>query len=145
MAHRTVRHDTGSEGYRDVTCDACEAELTPVFPGHTDGEEAWESLQADKALFLRVDGGYGMFIDPIQARSGADPEPKPLDFLLCQKCAIKLMDENPWLAPTLKRYIHSGIGHTCDDEKFVWVPYSDCMRSDTHGFDPSKRSDDDDA
>lgn len=146
MAHRTVRHETGSEGYTDVRCDACGAELEPVFEAHVDENGAWESLQADKALFLRVDGGYGMFIDPIEAWAGVDPRPEPLDFMLCQKCVIKLMDENPWLSPTLKRYIHAGIGHVCDyDGEFVWVPYSNCMRSHTHGVDVSTRRDDDDA
>lgn len=147
MAHRTVRHDSGSEGYLDVACGACGVGLEPVFPGHVDGSGAWESLQADKALFIRVDGGYGMFIDPIEVWSGTDPEPEPLDFLICKDCAVKLMAENPWLAPTLRRYIHSGVGHLCDfDDELVWVPYHDCVRSKTHGHDvPKVRSDEDES
>jgi len=143
MAHRIVRHPTTSQGYQDVSCDACGSELKPVFGAHVDEDGAWESLQADKALFVRVDGGYGMFIDPILARGGDDLDPQPLDFLLCKVCAKKLVDENPWLAPTLKRYIDSGIGHVCDyDDRFVWVPYQDCMRSKTHGPElPEVRSD----
>lgn len=135
MTYRTVRHGTGSEGYLDVRCDSCKSELEPVFESHLDENGAWESLQANHALSVRVDGGYGMFIDPIEAWSGADPFAPPLDFLLCQRCVIKLMDENPWLAPTLTRYIDSHIGHTCDDEQFVWVPYNNCMRSKNHGVD----------
>jgi len=133
MSYRTVRHASGSEGYLDVACDSCGGGLEPVFEAHTDDNEAWESLQAEGALHLRIDGGYGMFIDLITRHT--DPDPQPVDFLLCEKCAKKFAAENPWLTRTLERYISSSIGHVCDDEKFVWANRSDCMRSKNHGVD----------
>ena len=142
MSYRTVRHASGSEGYLDVACSSCGTGLEPVFKGHTDDDGAWESLQAEGALHLRIDGGYGMFIDPITRHT--DPDPQPVDFLLCEECSKKLAAENPWLTRTLERYISSSIGHVCDDDKFVWVARSDCMRSKNHGIAlPDRRRDED--
>lgn len=137
VSFRRVKHQTESWGYVDVTCSACEVELKPVFPGHTDNDGVWEGLQAENALILNIEGGYGMFIENINVG------PDEGLFILCERCVKKLMDENPWMAPFLKEHITAGVAHVCDDEQFVWVPYGDCMRSKTHGYNPLPREEDD--
>lgn len=107
--------------YRNVKCSGCEVALTPVSGGiREDG--AWEHLQPDDTLVLKLDGGYGMAIDPMGEASESD-----LTILLCRNCTPKMCEQWPAIAKVVQEHVSSSLGHHCSKEKkFVWRPYSDC-------------------
>ena len=94
-------------------CYACHAELDPEFgsPAEALAHEQW-----DNALVLRLEGGYGMFIDPIPHDPATDfrtgtvgeldrPRPREgtlqragaLKVVICHDCAHDLCERVPWL------------------------------------------------
>ena len=78
---------------KNVRCDGCEAELQHAMGEHgTDHDGYWRNLQANDALEITLEGGYGMYFDPFQ---------RPDPILLCKTCADRLCEE--W--PAFKRLI----------------------------------------
>jgi hypothetical protein len=68
-------------------CDRCHLEL-PIQPGITEPG----SVQYDNALVVRLEGGYGMFVDSLPwgdtvDNRGLNPR---YDALLCHECAHAL-------------------------------------------------------
>lgn len=105
--------------YRNVKCDGCGAALAPVTPPLGDG--AWLSLQPDDALEVRLVGGYGMAIDPI------DESVDDLTLLFCQACLPRLCEQWPAFGRILMEGCSSTLGHHCSKERaFVWRDYSGC-------------------
>lgn len=76
-----------------MNCYACSRELEPEFRGDVDC-----TYQFDNALWLKLSGGYGMFIDPFTEK---DPE-----VVICHNCAHELCDAVPWIK-TLIDPVHS--------------------------------------
>lgn len=72
--------------YTDVRCDRCTATL-PTMPGF----DPSESMQYDNALIVRLNGGYGMFVDDFDRELGYNPS---YDKVLCHDCAHDLAN---WL------------------------------------------------
>jgi hypothetical protein len=81
-----IYEKAGSQSPPKVYCRSCKAELIPDAKSDTD-------YQFDNALWIRFDGGYGMFIDPF--------DEAPPKAVICHECAHKLCDENPWLKDLL--------------------------------------------
>jgi len=71
-------------------CTACGKELEPEFPGINP-----ESEQYDNALEVKFDGGYGMFIDPIDKEYRA---------IICHECAHELCERVPWIGMLIDPY-----------------------------------------
>lgn len=112
-----------SAKYTDVTCDGCGIQLKPGGPIAEYGS-AWNSLQPDDSLIVHLVGGYGMAIDPC-----VDFTEQEFNILFCRDCTIKLCDQWPVIAKTVKKHCSSSIGHSCyKEESWVWKPYSDCCR-----------------
>lgn len=107
--------------YRNVTCDGCGFALKNMGPIRDDPNE-WEHLMPDDALILRLDGGYGMAIDPYGNTSQDE-----LTKLLCGDCTRKLCEQWPAIAKTVQAHCSSTLGHYCSKErKFVWKKLSNC-------------------
>lgn len=129
-----VKFRIGPEGenlYTEVTCDACKAELEPVFGG-VDQDGVWSAVQANDVLHARFEGGYGEFLDITEE---LDAHGRPAgEVLLCKTCAKKLIGENPWLLSILEPFIGAAIGHRCFGE-WVWESQATCTRDvDQHGW-----------
>lgn len=77
-------------------CARCGDALEPVTNGVVGQDGLWSCLQARGALLLRLDGGYGMAIDPI-----GTPEHE-LTVVVCGPCLPGFGAANPWLVPLLK-------------------------------------------
>lgn len=89
------------------TCDACGKTLDKVFDGTPP-----EVLQYDNALHIRLDGGYGEFIDNIEPlNSGGDRYYS----IICHECAHDLCERVPWIAtmidPARSHTHREGHGH----------------------------------
>lgn len=97
--------------YYDVTCDGCNVEVKKVFSD--------EYLQPDDCLILRLEGGYGMAIDP-----DGDGSSDPLyTKIFCKDCLMRLCEQWPTFQKTIENGCSSSIGHHCSKErKFVWKP-----------------------
>lgn len=92
------------EAVKPLTCCyACGVGLEPEFEGTTQ-EEALAHEQWGNALVVILEGGYGMFIDPIP---GGDEQPDAARGLLqcegaykvviCHACAHSLCENVPWM------------------------------------------------
>lgn len=77
-------------------CSACGKELEPEFDG-SDFDPASE--QWENALEVQFNGGYGMFIDPIDEDYRA---------IICHECAHELCDKTPWI----KKLLHPWNSHS---------------------------------
>lgn len=73
-------------------------EFNPAYP-------AVEPHVAYDSLYLRVEGGYGMFFD-----TDFDTHPDVYGFYLCHECAHALCDHYPWL----KKLLRNGHFHGFD-------------------------------
>ena len=83
-------------------CFACHKELKPVWPDVFHFNK--KCTQYEDALIIDIDGGYGMFIDPILID---DMEPKEILYnglieneysaIICQDCAHDLCKQIPWM------------------------------------------------
>jgi len=95
----TIKVEEGGASPPTVaTCYSCGATLEPVFDNGENGSEQW-----DNALVVCLEGGYGMFIDPLA------PEPSDiakgeierghcvLKVVICHDCAHKACEQMPWL------------------------------------------------
>ncbi len=71
-------------------CTACGKELELEFP-----DLSPESEQYDNALEVRFDGGYGMFVDPIDEDYRA---------IICHECAHDLCDTVPWIGKLINPF-----------------------------------------
>jgi len=77
--------------YTPRTCDRCDKDLTPQHDGcehHCMWHREVEPEQWDNALVVKFDGGYGMFVDPIEREFSA---------VLCHECAHQLLEQEPWM------------------------------------------------
>jgi len=95
---RTAPFDQEKLDQPTAACYSCGAALEPVFDDGENGTEQW-----DNALIVRLEGGYGMFIDPLA------PEPADitkgeisrgeceLKVVICHGCAHKACEQMPWL------------------------------------------------
>jgi len=79
------------------TCDACGKTLEKVFE-----DTPPEVLQYDNALHIRIEGGYGEFIDAI------DPNRDAYYSIICHECAHDLCEKVPWIG----RWIQPDRSHT---------------------------------
>lgn len=107
--------------YYDVRCDGCNSLLRKICPRHDGEGEGWECLQADDALILNLEGGYGMVIDPVDASEDE------LKTIFCGECTRKLCNQWPAISKIVERNCSSSLGHKCSKErKFVWKSLTDC-------------------
>ena len=65
-------------------CDRCKVPLTPVFPEHQRRKDDYPQFEG--ALIIQLNGGYGMFIDPMLPEEFAKSQR-----LLCNNCATKFI------------------------------------------------------
>lgn len=72
-----------------VCCRACGGELVPAMNRDTD-------YQFDNALWVTFDGGYSMFIDPVDAE-----DRDRMRVVLCHDCAHELCEQVRWIAELL--------------------------------------------
>lgn len=85
-------------------CYSCQTVLEPVFPhsrteAGSPNDEALEDEQWDNALVISLEGGYSMFIDPINP-DRPDPTVGLLSnyrAVICHDCAHQLCAQVPWL------------------------------------------------
>lgn len=99
----TLIHTSDSaDGQTFFPCSTCGADIPPVVPvkGFTDDPTEW---QGENALDLRLSGGYGCFMDPM--------DPYYYNLILCHDCAHKFVNTFPVLLEKL-RGSHS---HRTDD------------------------------
>jgi hypothetical protein len=103
---------TGQEG--TAVCSACGQELQPVFEGVSPRD-----YQYDNAMWIGLFGGYGMFVDNLDAQPGVVPGPPDIALVVCHDCAHALCDANPWLAKAIQpanshahSYDRDWTGHT---------------------------------
>ncbi len=77
-----------------MNCSNCNAELTPEGPE----SDRTTKYQFDNALWIYLDGGYGMFIDTLDEEmtgiSMANPK-WPYKMVFCHECAHRLCDHFP--------------------------------------------------
>jgi hypothetical protein len=91
MDVRAARAPAGTVGIMTNSttgrCDRCHLELVTI-PGLTEAG----SLQYDNALVVRLEGGYGMFLDPLDTGNVADRRElnRAYDSLLCHECGHAL-------------------------------------------------------
>jgi hypothetical protein len=64
-------------------CFACGAGLVPVNP-----HNPTPRMQYEGVLFVRIDGGYGMYYD--------DENKGPKDILICSPCVESTKEVVPW-------------------------------------------------
>lgn len=81
-------------------CDGCGADLVPVFE---DRCRRYGDVQYEKALGIKILGGYGMFDDPANGIWG-----QALTILLCHDCAHAFVKNNSWA----QQYIDDANGHS---------------------------------
>ncbi len=89
-------------------CYACQAELKPEFDGLPADHEQW-----DNALVIELQGGYGMFIDPVEGAvrdrsAGRLDAQGTLRAVICHECAHRLCADVPWL----ERLIQPRLSHS---------------------------------
>lgn len=82
-----------------MNCFKCDSELLPVHDS-TD-------YQFDNALWIGFFGGYGMFVDNLDADHTPDLH-ADFQLVLCHDCAHTFMDENPFL----KKLFHPFNSHS---------------------------------
>lgn len=117
------------ERFVDVTCDRCHAPLVPD-PVTLDSEGRWRCLQTCEGLHLRVDGGYGEFVDLF---SQADTDECHL--LFCTRCAVEVVRVVPEIAQVVRSHVNLNVGHVCVDGQLSFEPMPTCERSvDAHGW-----------
>lgn len=79
-----------------VNCFGCGRALTPVFADLPDG-----SWQGNNALIVAVEGGYGMFCDPMGPTSGEDRSTGVIiaeeKVIVCHDCAHMACAKVSWL------------------------------------------------
>lgn len=81
-----IYEKAGAKEPEKVFCGAeCGRELVPE--ANTDTE-----YQFDNALWIRFDGGYGMFVDPMR---------EEYKIVICHECAHALCDQHPWIGKLL--------------------------------------------
>lgn len=70
-------------------CVKCSTSLQPVFPSAVNEDGTWNALQPLNALIIKVDGAYGMYLDPMT---------RVPYFVLCGECvdALRANPENAW-------------------------------------------------
>jgi len=90
---RIIRPEHKRDHYTDVKCSSCAKPLTPVFTKPGQDPDIWDSLQADTALKIKLQGGYGMFID---TGFMTPEEADQLVILLCEACTKTLCQTFPY-------------------------------------------------
>ncbi len=89
-----------------MNCTACETELKPVSGPET-------KFQFDNALWIGFFGGYGMFVDNMEATWPPFPADRILtgadyEAVLCHDCMHALCEANPWMMKLIDpEYGHS--------------------------------------
>jgi hypothetical protein len=83
-----------------VHCRGCAKRLEPEMRMDTE-------YQFDTALWVEFDGGYGMFIDPL--------EDGPIRAVICHECAHELCEKIPWVDALLNpQRSHSHRSSVCE-------------------------------
>lgn len=113
--------------YSNVRCCSCDIPLRNLNFDSCDFSSPTTTsgyLQPNDALIIKLEGGYGMMIDPF------DETDDTLSVLLCRTCAIDLCEKCPPIKKIVQRNICSSIGHECTKERaFVWRPRNCCRLS----------------
>lgn len=100
-------------------CYACEAELTPDGNRDTD-------YQFNNALWVSLDGGYGMFVDDVESfgvmskRKWSDKKHRAV---ICHDCAHKLCATVPWIEKLLNSWgshSHRQDYHDANPDHYGW-------------------------
>lgn len=70
-------------------CVKCSTPLQPVFPSAVNEDGTWNALQPLNALIIKVDGAYGMYLDPMT---------RVPYFVLCGECVdgLRASEDNAW-------------------------------------------------
>lgn len=102
----------GADAFAAVRCADCGAALEPVFPADTHPDGTWRHLQADRALHIRLAGGFGEFVD---LRDDLGEPADDCHLLLCVACARRLVDAHPWLAEVVADHLDITVGRRCGD------------------------------
>ena len=82
VAIKTITKDVVTT--ESLTCDDCGCAIPLVFP-----EIEGRTWQGKDALLIEFDGGYGMYIDPLNEAAK--------QAVLCKDCADKLRQQHPWI------------------------------------------------
>lgn len=116
-------------------CHVCREALRPVFPQGEDAEagaadcEAIANEQWDNALVITFEGGYSMFIDPIEPDQ-PDPSTGLLGnykIVICHDCAHQLCSQNPWLEALIQPLYSHAHAHGQDWSQHAgWDLPHDC-------------------
>lgn len=81
-----------------MNCTACEIELTAIF----EREDKIEMYQLDNALWIGLSGGYGMFVDGIDAPATKTLTESEYEAVICHDCAHEMFEKSPWLRKLFK-------------------------------------------
>jgi len=102
--------------YSNVTCDGCGKATKNISSD--------EYLQPDDALILRLEGGYGMAIDPCCDNTLTDSK---YTKIFCKLCLKKLCEQWPTFLKTIQEGCSSSMAHHCSKVRsFIWEPISCC-------------------
>lgn len=88
VEHVTTERTYTVGAYRPPSCADCGVKLEPVSDAIVGPDGTWDSLQAEGALVVRLEGGDGMSVD------GWDIEHV---WVLCGDCAHRFVDAHPWM------------------------------------------------
>lgn len=92
-AKRHIQPADSGVRYVDVRCSDCGKPLEPAFP---EDDKGWRHLQPKDGLVVAFEGGYGMYIDPV--------DDSPERVVLCEECADELVNSKPYLAAIFARF-----------------------------------------
>ena len=86
-----------------MNCTRCNAELNPVSGINLRRRNDYP--QYEDALIVDLDGGYGMYLDPMAVALRSDI----YRMILCKDCAEFFRMENPWVDEHIKLVENGGM------------------------------------
>lgn len=90
-----------------MNCHSCKSKLVSAT------NDPDTQYQFDNALWIHFEGGYGMFVDDVEAElTGSLPRHR---VVICHECAHSLCDAISWIKELLEP--HSSHSHTVEYEK----------------------------